>query len=116
MLAWSAAAVAAYIAAVWAVSVPLNDVSIADVAWGCGFVVLSWVAYTGGRGDPARRLLLTVLVRVWGLRLSTHLLVRWWRLGREDFSVPGTSSQIRLRLPGDWPWRWSSCSRAPNCG
>ncbi|KDN87743.1 DUF1295 domain-containing protein [Kitasatospora cheerisanensis] len=49
-----------------------------DVAWGLAFTA---VAVTGqllsaGHGDPARRLLVTALVAVWGLRLSAHI---WWR-------------------------------------
>lgn len=49
-----------------------------DVAWGLAFtaVALSGFALSDGHGNPERRLLATVLVTVWGLRLSGHI---WWR-------------------------------------
>ncbi|WP_395298246.1 DUF1295 domain-containing protein [Kitasatospora hibisci] len=50
----------------------------ADVAWGLAFtaVALSGYVLSDGHGDLERRLLATVLVVVWGLRLSAHI---WWR-------------------------------------
>ncbi|PYC84729.1 hypothetical protein C7C46_07415 [Streptomyces tateyamensis] len=49
-----------------------------DVAWGLGFTAVAWTGYllSAGHGDPARRLLATLLVTVWGLRLAAHI---WWR-------------------------------------
>ncbi|MFE2408300.1 DUF1295 domain-containing protein [Kitasatospora sp. NPDC059408] len=49
-----------------------------DVAWGLAFAELALVGYllSDGEGDPGRRMLVTVLVAVWGVRLSAHL---WWR-------------------------------------
>jgi steroid 5-alpha reductase family enzyme len=61
------------VTAVWLLSIPLHDVSVIDVAWGLGFVVIGWVCFAVGHGDHDRRLLLAVLVTAWGLRLATHI-------------------------------------------
>ena len=50
-----------------------NDV--ADVAWGLGFVLLSWLAFTLGNGSE-RALVANTLVTVWGLRLAIHIIIR----------------------------------------
>ncbi|MFG2820836.1 DUF1295 domain-containing protein [Kitasatospora sp. NPDC048365] len=49
-----------------------------DVAWGLAFTAVAVTGYvlSAGDGDPGRRVLVTVLVAVWGLRLSAHI---WWR-------------------------------------
>ncbi|MER5352164.1 DUF1295 domain-containing protein [Kitasatospora sp. NPDC002551] len=46
-----------------------------DVAWGLAFtaVAVSGHVLSDGHGDAGRRLLATVLVAVWGLRLSAHI-------------------------------------------
>jgi steroid 5-alpha reductase family enzyme len=72
----SAACALGLVVAVWALSVPLRDVSIIDVAWGLGFVVIGWVCFAVGHGDRDRRLLLAILVSAWGLRLAGHIARR----------------------------------------
>ncbi|HEY1775948.1 MAG TPA: DUF1295 domain-containing protein [Solirubrobacteraceae bacterium] len=61
---------------VWLLSIPLRDVSIIDVGWGLGFVVIGWVCFGLGHGDRDRRLLLAILVTAWGLRLASHIARR----------------------------------------
>jgi len=63
----------------WLVSVWRRNASIVDPFWGTTFVVAGWWYFvrTPG-GDPSRKLLLMVLVTVWGLRLSIYLLWRNW--------------------------------------
>ena len=58
---------------VWLLSIPLRDVSIIDVAWGLGFVAIGWVCFAVGHGDRDRRLLLAILVTLWGTRLAGHI-------------------------------------------
>jgi steroid 5-alpha reductase family enzyme len=72
MLASGACALALLVA-VWLVSIPLRDVSIVDVAWGVGFVAIGWACFAVGHGDHARRLLLAILVTIWGGRLALHI-------------------------------------------
>lgn len=47
--------------------------NVVDVTWGLGFVVVAAVCAAIGDGDPVRRLLVLVLVAVWGLRLAWHM-------------------------------------------
>jgi steroid 5-alpha reductase family enzyme len=72
----SAVAACAVLICVWAASLPLRDASIVDTFWGLGFVVIGWVCVAFGHGNHDRRLLLAVLVSVWGLRLATHITRR----------------------------------------
>jgi steroid 5-alpha reductase family enzyme len=51
-------------------------VSVVDTAWGLGFVVVAVVAGSIGDGPLWRRLLVTVLVAVWGGRLARHMHTR----------------------------------------
>jgi steroid 5-alpha reductase family enzyme len=83
-LALSAGAVLALLIATWLISVKLRDVSIVDIAWGLGFVVVTWVAFASGKGDAGRRTLLAILVTVWGLRLAGYIGARKLRHSGED--------------------------------
>ncbi len=51
-----------------------NDV--ADVAWGIGFILLSWLSLALSVEVSARGLILAVLVTVWGMRLAVHIFRR----------------------------------------
>lgn len=60
----------------WLVSVFINNVSIVDLFWGMGFVIVNaWYFFVAGDMHP-REVLLLVLVTIWGLRLSVHLTIR----------------------------------------
>jgi steroid 5-alpha reductase family enzyme len=93
-LALSAGAVLALLLATWLVSLKLRDVSIVDVAWGLGFVVVAWVAFASGDGDGGRRTLLAVLVTIWGLRLAGYI-------GRRKLRHPGEDPRY-----GAWREKW----------
>jgi steroid 5-alpha reductase family enzyme len=75
-----AAAVAVMVLA-WVVSVPLEDASVADIAWGLVFVAIAWTAHLVGDGAGERSLLIALLVTAWGLRLSGYIA---WRHEGED--------------------------------
>ncbi len=85
--AWTAAAVAAGMTALWLVSIALVDVSIVDVFWGLGFAAIAWIAWTG-TSSPARwsphALIVLALVSLWAARLALHLFRRWRRAAGED--------------------------------
>lgn len=51
-----------------------NDV--ADIAWGLGFVVLSWSAFTLTKEKSLIALITNIMITVWGLRLFFHILKR----------------------------------------
>ena len=85
----------------WLASLVLKDSSIVDIFWGTGFVITTWVAFLLTPEDfLTRKLLLNVLVTIWGLRLSLHILRRNW--GKpEDFRY-----QVWRREAGaEWWWR-----------
>jgi steroid 5-alpha reductase family enzyme len=69
----SAACALGLMICVWLASIPLRDASIVDVAWGLGFVAIAWACFAVGDGDRDRRLLLAILVTVWGARLAFHV-------------------------------------------
>ena len=75
---WQATAAVTLIAvlALWLVSLVRGDASIIDPCWGPGFVLIAIVAYVFGEGFEGRRVLITGMVAIWGLRLGAHLLVR----------------------------------------
>jgi steroid 5-alpha reductase family enzyme len=95
-LALSAGAVLALLIATWLVSLKLRDVSIVDIAWGLGFVVIAWVAFVSGDGDSGRRTLLAVLVTIWGLRLAGYI-------GRRKLRHPGEDPRY-----GEWRKKWGA--------
>ena len=51
-----------------------NDV--ADVAWGLGFVLMTWTSFFFSSTFSNRGLLAGVLVSIWGLRLAWHIYSR----------------------------------------
>lgn len=68
----------------WVISIFLKNVSIVDLFWGFGFVVSTVVYFIFTDGYQPRKILLLVLVAIWGLRLSIYL--GWRNIGKgEDF-------------------------------
>lgn len=69
----------------WLISLQIKNSSIVDIFWGSGFVLTGWVYFLQTPdGFLQRKLLLMILVSIWGLRLSTHIFIRNWRKP-EDF-------------------------------
>lgn len=68
----------------WLWSVIIKNVSIVDLFWGFGFVVVNaFYALMSGELN-ARKIIMLMLVSVWGLRLSIYLA--WRNIGKgEDF-------------------------------
>jgi steroid 5-alpha reductase family enzyme len=60
----------------WLVSLLLRNASIADIFWGFGFVLVSWLTFFRADGYVGRKLLICLLVTIWGLRLSIHIARR----------------------------------------
>ena len=80
----SLAVVLAYMAAIWLVSLALRNASMVDAFWGLGFAFLAAVYFVATDGFLGRKILITTLVAVWGLRLSLYILWRNWGKG-EDY-------------------------------
>ena len=86
---------------VWIVSLLKRDASIIDIFWGAGFALLGWFYLVSSpEGHTTRAFLVTVLVTLWGLRLSLHILWRNWGKG-EDYRY----AEMRARHPKTFPWR-----------
>ena len=83
-LAATAALIAVAMLALWLLSLALRDVSIVDVFWGLGFVLVAHFVRASAAGFAPRAWLVTVLVTLWGVRLGAYLLWRNWG-GGEDY-------------------------------
>jgi steroid 5-alpha reductase family enzyme len=92
----SAGALVVLMVAGWLLSLPLRDVSIVDVIWGVGFVVVGWVSFLVADGDGTRRLVTALLVTVWGLRLAGYI-------GRRKLRHPGEDPRY-----GAWREKWGA--------
>ncbi len=78
----------------WLVSLALKDASIVDIFWGLGFVVVAWTGYFNTSGFAPRKLLLTTLVTIWGVRLALYLF--WRNHGKgEDYRYQAMRKRIK---------------------
>jgi steroid 5-alpha reductase family enzyme len=85
----------------WLVSLRLKNSSIVGIFWGTGFVIAHWFYFAlAPEGFPLRKLPISALVTVWGLRLSLNILLRNWSKP-EDFRY-----QVwRKEAGGKWWWQ-----------
>jgi len=67
----------------WLISVIVRNVTIVDSLWGLGFVLITWLTFALAEGFLGRRILISLLVTLWGLRLSLHLSMRNWGHGED---------------------------------
>lgn len=71
-------------AVLWLISVFLKNVSIVDLFWGLGFVMVNASYFYYSEVFSLRQILVLMLVAVWGIRLSFYLA--WRNIGKgEDF-------------------------------
>lgn len=91
------AVTAGLMVSLWLLSISLRDVSIVDVFWGPGFVVIAAVTFVL-LGEPSpRRWLLLAAVSIWGLRLGWHLGRR--KIGRpEDYRYQDLRERLGPRF------------------
>lgn len=85
----------------WVVSLFLKNSSIVDIFWGMGFVVSVWLVFINTtQSHGPRDWLITILVTIWGLRLSIYVL--WRNAGKgEDFRY----AKWRRQAGDSWWWR-----------
>ena len=68
----------------WIISIIVRNVSIVDLFWGLGFVITTAFFFLKSSGNESRKIVLMILVTIWGLRLSVYLA--WRNAGKgEDF-------------------------------
>jgi steroid 5-alpha reductase family enzyme len=84
LLSYAALIILALVTLLWIWSVFIKNVSIVDIFWGFGFVVVNVIyAYMSGELN-ARKILILTLVSIWGIRLVIYLAIR--NIGKgEDF-------------------------------
>lgn len=72
----AASIVLVYMTLFFIIAVLIKDNSIADIAWGPGFIIVSIAVmlYHGSFG--ARNILLTAIIAIWGSRLSIRIFLR----------------------------------------
>ncbi len=73
---YSALAVFIYMVVIFTIAQIKKDNSIVDIGWGGGFIVVALVSLWAAPDVTARQLLVSILVILWGIRLSGHILIR----------------------------------------
>jgi len=97
VLSSSAALIAVAMLVAWVWSVARKDAGVVDLFWGLGFALVAWSSYLSGEAQGPRRLLVPVLVTVWGLRLSLYLAWRNLIVGLHPGGDLGEKEDRRYR-------------------
>lgn len=88
-------AVSVVMIVVWLWAKKITNAGIVDIFWAYNFPVIALVYYFLGSGDSTRKLLVLIMVCVWGIRLGSYLFVRvLGHINEED----GRYKQLRI----DW--------------
>ncbi|MFY0652246.1 MAG: DUF1295 domain-containing protein [Cyclobacteriaceae bacterium] len=91
-----------FLTVLWIVSVYLKNASIIDPFWGTGFIILMTYYLNSTENFSERSIMVSILLAIWGLRLSVFLLIRNRGHG-EDFRY----KQFRREYGPDRYW-WIS--------
>ncbi len=69
----------------WIVSLVRGDASIIDMFWGGGFALVALAALLTADNTGPLTMATALMVILWGVRLFTHLNIRWRKEGEEDY-------------------------------
>lgn len=83
MIGISAFIIFVYMTFMFLLAIIVKDNSIADTAWGIGFIVVGLSALLIEGDFALRKILVTALVLVWGLRLAIRIFMRNWGKGED---------------------------------
>ena len=83
IMGWNLVAVAAMMVTGWLISLAYRNVTVVDSLWGLGFVLIAWLTFFMSDGYAGRKMLIAMLVALWGLRLSLYLTWRNWGKGED---------------------------------
>jgi steroid 5-alpha reductase family enzyme len=61
---------------VWVWQKRINNAGVVDIVWSYNFPLIAVIYFFLGDGDLYRKLLITAMVLIWGIRLGTYLYVR----------------------------------------
>lgn len=73
-----------YMTSVFLLAVFIKDNSIVDIFWGLGFILLAAGSFFLSEDIGIKKVLVNILILIWGLRLSIHIFLRNKGKG-EDF-------------------------------
>lgn len=88
ILLLTGAFILAYMTVWFVLALVRKDNSLADVAWGLGFILIAGLTSSSSPTWPVRKALANALVLAWGLRLFIYILLRNRKKG-EDFRYAG---------------------------
>ena len=74
--AYSAIAIAVVMLLTWIVSLVKKDVSIVDIVWGPGFVLVAWLSWALQPNRTPLQVVMITCITIWGVRLAGYLA---WR-------------------------------------
>ncbi len=86
-------------AILWLWSLRLQDASIADIAWGPGFAMTTWIASHGRFYWDFRNIFVLAAITVWAARLALHIYARH---SGEDRRYAAMRENVE---PEQWRWR-----------
>ena len=69
--------ISVYMSLCFLISKYLKRTDFVDIAWGFGFVLVAILTLTISQYGNVISIITTLLVLIWGIRLSTHLLMRF---------------------------------------
>ncbi|MEO6055129.1 MAG: DUF1295 domain-containing protein [Chthoniobacterales bacterium] len=81
---------------VWLIAACINNAGIVDIAWSLGFFPMALIAAASGTGDHSRKILITIMVCLWSLRLGIYLGVRVMKHHPEE---DGRYKTLREQFP-----------------
>ncbi len=87
----------------WLISIPLRDVSIIDMFFAVILFAIALVSFVTADGVPERKQLILVLVGIWALRITVHLVKRNWGHGEDP-----RYSKLRSWVSDDRAFVWLS--------
>jgi steroid 5-alpha reductase family enzyme len=91
------AATMAMMLLLWLVSISINNASIVDIFWGVGFAAIAAITFIRSDGYLPRKILITSLAVIWGIRLAIH--IGWRNRGKgEDFRYKAMRKRIGKRF------------------
>ncbi len=72
-----------YMTTLFIIAMLVKDNSIADIAWGIGFILIAMVTLIHSGAYFPRQIVVTLLVLIWGSRLAIRILRRNWGKGED---------------------------------
>lgn len=97
VLLFNLAAISCMCVLLWVLSLLKKDVSIVDIFWGIGFVIVCWLTILQVQSS-SKAAILAVMVSIWGIRLSGYLA--WRNHGKdEDYRYAAMREKHGSRFP-----------------